>query len=553
MYFDLYGLYKEISNYNKIYIYGMGMYSEIITPKLYDMGFGSRIAGYVLSAQKPVNQSENGLPVCSIDDLYTDSSDIVFLIATSSKYEHEIADKLKKRNYLHYIFLSHYERDDNRIYFRFEKTDFHQYCSNITAWYEYKYSEMLCGKYLEGHNKIGVEVEKMFNGSNKKLNERNKQQIVFVVTMQHPRMHKIIRALMKKGYEIVVINIDKLIYTDLEYINGEEGSVVCCECIEEILFEAVKYNPLLFYVRPEWLNTSIVNIMLMQRDTFGKIALDIHDIAKGSYNLPAEQEWLYDIEKSALESVDGIVWRYDAQDFLARKYNYSYKGKYIQFWDYCYDEFIYNESGNDDVLRLCCIDAGAECLQPIDDVERGRDGIVRYANLQDILYKIGNREDCKFDLYISTTSNTNMKTLYELKRKYENFNFFIGYPPKRIIQNISRCDYGCSLVHSGRLPTDEECIKKGFYRLSGLYEVGAANRYFDFFNAGIPVVSSCECKRQAEYLKQYGVLVDMTIEDLDIEYLNKNKNFFRNNVKEAEKYLAISAQIDRMIVFFNSL
>ena len=83
--------------------------------------------------------------------------------------------------------------------------------------------------------------------------------------------------------------------------------------------------------------------------------------------------------------------------------------------------------------------------------------------------------------------------------------------------------------------------------------MGAANRYFDFFNAGIPVVSSCECKRQAEYLKQYGVLVDMTIEDLDIEYLNKNKNFFRNNVKEAEKYLAISAQIDRMIVFFNSL
>ncbi len=553
MYFDLHGIYKEISNYNKIYIYGMGIYSEMITPKLYDMGFRSRIAGYVLSDKRSINQSEGGLPVCSIDDLHTDSSNIVFLIATSSKYEQEIADKLKSLNYSNYIFLSHYERNDSRIYFRFEKTDFHQYCSNITAWYEYKYSERFCGKYLEEHNKIGAEVEKMFSGGNKKLNERNKQQIVFVVTMQHPRMHKIIRTLIKKGYEIVVINIDKSIYTDLEYKNGEEGSVVCCECIEEILFEAVKYNPLLFYVRPEWLNSSIVNIMLMQRDSFGKIVIDIHDVAKGSYNLPAEQEWLYDIEKSALESADGIVWRYDARDFLAEKYNYSYKGESIQFWDYCYDEFIYNESESDDVLRLCCIDAGAECLHPPDDAELGRDGIARYASLQDILHKIGNRTECEFDLYISRISNTDMATLYELKRKYENFNFFIGYSPERIIQNISRCDYGCNLFHSGRLPTDEECMEKGFYRLSGIYEVGATNRYFDFFNAGIPVVSSCECKRQADYLMQYGVLVNMTLEDLDIEYLAKNKHLFRRNVKEAEKYLAISAQIDRLIVFFNSM
>ena len=262
MYFDLYGIYKEISNYNKIYIYGMGMYSEIITPKLYDMGLGSRIAGYVLSALKSVNQSANGLPVWSIDHLYTDSSDVVFLIATSSIYEHEIADKLKNLNYSHYIFLSHYERNDNRIYFRFEKTDFHQYCSNITAWYEYKYSKSLCGKYLEEHNKIDAEVEKMFSGGNKKINERNRQQIVFITTLYYPRMHKIIRALIKKGYEIVVLYLDQSSDQGLEYKDEIEGSVARCGCIEEILFEAVNYNPLLFDVRPACLNTSIVNIML---------------------------------------------------------------------------------------------------------------------------------------------------------------------------------------------------------------------------------------------------------------------------------------------------
>ena len=45
----------------------------------------------------------------------------------------------------------------------------------------------------------------------------------------------------------------------------------------------------------------------------------------------------------------------------------------------------------------------------------------------------------------------------------------------------------------------------------------------------------------------------MELEDVDMEYLGKNKHLFRKNVKEAEKYLAISAQIDRLIAFFNSL
>lgn len=554
MFFDLYGLYQDIIKYDRLYIYGMGVYSETVIPKLlYDLGLRTRTAGYVLSDDQPQNESsKDGIPIYKIGNLHIDASESIFLISTRSCYERGIEENLKSRNYNNYIFLSHYEINDDNIYFRFAKANIDQYCKYIIEWYEYKYSERIDGDYLEVHQKICSEVKEIFTRKIKNPDIRNDKQIVFVVAVLYPRINKIIGALVDRGYEIVVLNIDKLSYPYSKY-EEKNIRVVYCECIEELLFEAVKFNPLLFYVRPEYRNSTIANIMLMQRDSYGKIVIDIHDIAK-CQNLPPEQQWLYDIEKDALESANGVVWRYDAEDFLEEKYGYQYRGKSIQFWDYCYDEFIFNEPENDAVLKLCCIDSEAECLNPFNDDALSKEGIARYANIHDILDKLGNRDDCEFDLYVSIVSEKDLNELKRLQKEYVNFNFFIGYSPEEIIQRISKSDYGCSLCHSGRIPTNSECIEKGYRYFPDLYEVGASNRHFDFLNAGIPIVESTfDHRRQTDYLKKYDVIVKMDLENLDIEYLMENKNLYRKNVKAAAKYLAISAQIDRLIDFFNSI
>ena len=556
MLFDLYGLYQDIIKYDRLYIYGMGTYSEIIIPKLlYDMGLITKTVGYVLSDDQPQNQfSKDSIPIYKISNLQIDASESIFLIAARPNYASGIEKKLKSCNYNNYIFLFHYERkeDNDNIYYKFANTNFDQYCKYIADWYEYKYSERIGGEYLEGHKKIYSEVKELFTRKVKNPVMRNNKQIVFVIAALYPRINKIIGALVDKGYEIVILNIDKLTYPYSKY-EEKNIRVVYCECIEELLFEAVKFNPLLFYVRPAWLDTSVVNIMLMQKASYGKIVIDIHDIAKGSYNLPPEQHWLYDIEKEALESADGVVWRYDAENFLKEKYGYQYRGKSIQFWDYCYDEFIFNESESDTVLKLCCIDSVAECLNPIDDDALSKEGIVRYASICDILDKIGHRDDCEVSLYVSRVSEKNLKELKRLQEEYVNFNFYVGYSPPKLIQSISKYDYGCRLHHSGRMRTDAECIDKGYYYFMGSFEVSATNTHFDYLNAGIPIISTYDGMKQIEYLKKFGVLVDMDLEDLDVEYLKENKNLYRNNVKEAKKYLAISAQIDRLIDFFNSI
>ena len=554
MFFDLYGLYQDIIKYDRLYIYGMGIYSEIVVSKLlYDLGLRTKTAGYVLSDDQPQNQSsKDGIPIYKINNLHIDTSASIFLIAARPNYASWIEENLKSCNYDNYIFLSHYERNDNNIYFRFEKSNFNQFCEYIAEWYEYKYSERIVGDYLENHQKICSEVKEIFTRKIKNPDIRNDKQIVFVVAALYPRINKIIGALVDRGYEMVVLNIDRLSYPYSKY-EEKNIRVVHCECIEELLFEAAKFNPLLFYVRPEYRNSTIANIMLMQRDSYGKIVIDIHDIAK-CQNLPPEQQWLYDIEKDALESADGVVWRYDAENFLKEKYGYQYTGKSIQFWDYCYDEFIFNEFESDDALRLCCIDSEAECLNPFNYDDLRKEGIARYANICDILDKIGNRRDCELILYVSRVSDKDLKELKRLEEEYTNFNYFVGFLPMEIIQRISKCDYGCCFYHPGRIPTDKECIEKSYRYFSDTYEVSSSNKYFDFLNAGIPIVtSSYDGKKQIDYLRNYNVIVDMDLKNLDIEYLKEKKYLYRKNVKVASKHLAISAQIDRLIDFFNSV
>ena len=554
MYFDLYGLYQDIAQYKKLYIYGMGIYSEIVVPKLlYDLDLRMKMVGYVLSDDQPQNESsKDGIPIYKISDLHIDASDSIFLIATRHYYERGIEENLKNRDYNHYIFLSHYEINDDNMFFQFKNTDFDQYCKYIVSWYEYKYSERIGGAYLEGHQRIYSEVKELFRKKSENPGNRNVKQIVFVVALMHPRFSKIIRALSDRGYEIVVLNTDKAGYSFKKY-EEEICKVVDCECIEEVLFEAANLNPLLFYVRPAFQDSSIANIMLMQRDSYGKIVVDIHDIINGCYYLPPEQQWLYDIEKEALESADGVVWRYDAENLLKEKHGFQFRGKSIQFWDYCYDEFTFNEPESDAVLKLCCIDSNARCMDPPNYNDLSREGIIRCANLFDILDKIGNRDDCEYNLYISYASEQAIKELKGLQEKYGNFRFYVGYAPKEMIQSISKCDYGCRLFHVGRMPTDAECVEKGYSHLADAYEVSATNRSFDFLNAGLPVIESYDERRQTDYLKKYGVIVDMDMDNLDIEYLMENRYMYRRNVKAASRYLAISAQIDRLIDFFNAV
>ncbi len=551
MYFAIYDLYEKIVKYDEVFIYGMGMYAETIIPKLFEMGLDEKVAGIVVSDKTTKNKYKNGKPIYSIDDLQVGAHKYIFLIAVSCKYEKEIENELMMRGYASYILLSYYMRDNVNAYFRFKSVDLEQYCKIIADWYEFEHSDELQDDICKAHNRIYKMVYGRF--SQKSTSVKNMNQIVFVIGYLHPRILKIMDALAKQKFEIIIIDMElKKFYPYSNYNKDEESQVIYCRSIEEVCFEAVKFNPLLFYVRPVEVDCSLAKILLNQKVCYGTIVVDIHDIMCGSYNLPIEKRWIYELERETLESADGIVWRYDAESFLREKYGFCYQGKSVQFWDYCYDDFAIHVSNQGDVLKLCCIDSGAECLMPPDDERLCKAGIKRYANIRDILARLGNREDCTFSLFVSRVSNETEEILKQIRKQYKNFEYYIGYSPKKLIQCVAEQDYGCEFFMSGRIPSDEECINKGYLRMPGTYEVSATNRYFDYINAGIPIVSDGG-KRQCDYLKEFGVLVNMTLDSIDIQYLKDNKKMMRENVKRAQKDLSVSAHVGKLIDFFYEL
>ncbi|MBD5516306.1 MAG: hypothetical protein HDR06_17105 [Lachnospiraceae bacterium] len=552
MFFSLYDLYQDIINYDRIYIYGMGMYSEMIVPKLCDLGLKEKIAGYVLSQNFIKEKFKEDIPIYTIDNLYVDCTNSIFLIAVSSKYECEIEEILQRYQYSGFLSLSHYERNnDVHVFTQYKNADYNKHCKLIAEWYEYKYSEEIGGRLLERHEIIVDKIKEKYKNREQQINNCNKRQIVFIVAVMIPRVNKIVGALKEKGYEIIILDMCNSDHPYAQYIEGIK--VVYCVGMEEVLLEALNYAPFLYYFFIMGNDSLVANIMLMNKVYYGRVVVDIYDVLKGSYNVKSENAWRYEAEKEVLEQADGVVWRYDAEVFLQEKYGYRLKNKSIQFWDYCYDDFVSDEPENDGILRLCMIDSSAFCLHVDHYDELDRQGIVRDAEIFDVLNKIGNRPECELYLYISKVSKSDLDTLISLKKEFKNFYFFVGHSPKMIIKSIAKCDYGCCFYCLGRVPSDAECIEKGYYRLAGTYQVSATNRHFDFLNAGIPVLTSYDGKRQMDYLKGYGVLVDMTLDDLDIEYLMENKYIYRKKVKEAAPFLAIGNQIGRLISFFDSL
>ncbi len=146
--------------------------------------------------------------------------------------------------------------------------------------------------------------------------------------------------------------------------------------------------------------------------------------------------------------------------------------------------------------------------------------------------------------------NAGMEDCKQLENKYHNFKVFYGTPHEELLERISEYDYGCLLSTGGKLVAEMETHDGLYYGSS--YINAVTNKYFDYIDAGIPVIAKYQAKL-CEFLEQYGILVRMDITDIDIDYLLKNREVYREKVKEAKKDLLIDNQIGRLIDFLEEL
>lgn len=533
-------LYSAINDFSQIEIYGTGNYAKAVYSKIKKVGLKDRICSFIVT-QAGADNNIDGIPIKSVNAISSlERESCLVLIATSKVYENEIIQTLQSLNFSHVIKLSDYIMSDNEFSEMLKEQTDEQFTESIID--EFLWNNInIADEYAEQKKEIRDCIAQR-NGK-----EIDRKQIVYISGNLAPRSKKIIAALNKKNFNIVVLEYGEQYQLVVPEIMAQNIEAVYKKDSMEILCMAMKYKPLVYYCEPAWGDCSGVEMMIRHRDLFGKIVFGTYDVLNDGYVQVSEQQ--KQSERYCLENADGVVWRWFSKQFLEEKKGFIYKGKSIQFFDYC-GEYIAEEYNNlDNKLKLCFAAGGIDGI--LDESILKNDGkYIEPARIDVILNKIGYRSDCIFDIYIGECSDEDKEKLDLLEKKYFNFKVFYGTKYNDLITRLAAYDYGCLLWTDGEDIPDLESIDNVHYGSN--YNNSQANICFDYLNAGIPVIAT-RSKKQCEYLDRFGVLVKMNISNLDIDYLKKNKLIYKENVGKAKDKLSIDNHIQRMIDFFEDL
>lgn len=533
MYFKYKSLYKCIDQYQKIIIYGTGNYAQLVYPQLVKFGLKKKI---VCFAQSEVNGHNfiDGIPVTGIENVQCDKDKTVVLIAVGKPYVDKIRKTLSEYDYTNLVFTIDYQQSTEPFY---HLESFQEYCELIANWYvETKKGEMDRSTVLES----------LLDRGKKAGRNRKKNLIVMISGNISARTAKIASALKRKKFDLVVLDYSKIKKTwFLEELYSANVKIEKCCCIEEMLYNALQYDPLVYFFEPQWGDCLWPQIMIFQKQYFGKIVISLYDVLNDGYC--EEPESNLATEKYSLENADGIVWRWFSKDLLESR-GFKFQGKSIQFLDYC---DINNMNCSSDApgffsVRLCAVvgygDAYVENRTYVPQY-------TEWARIGEILDKIGNIAGYEFHFYAGSLKNENIEICRKYEEQYDNFRFFVGIEHQELMNRLRGYDYGCELYIEGDEPPDDARVA---YYFGSYHRNSIRNAFFDFINAGLPVITTYASKMW-EYLSEYDIVLKMTLTDLDLEFLRKNRKYYKDRSEVARRELCIDKAIPSLIQFFQEV
>lgn len=530
MFFLISQLIRDIKG--DIFIYGVGHYAQDIYRKFCDSPLEKQIKAFVVT-EKCEKIEFFGKPIYSISELREYYNDETILVSVSKKYSDEIKNKLEKESFTKLLFLADYEYKNFDLWKNYRGKHTTEYIEYIQNW---EWNFIPC---KEDRQCYGLRPAK------------HKKQIIFIIGMEMalPRIIKIIKALKENGYDIVVLCYGGVSGNVVQKELSEYQIVIeQCRYMEELMYKMLKYNPLLYYIEPAWGDCSWADVLVQQKDMFGKIVIDLYDVFNDGLVFASEEQ--KEMEKYALEHADGIVWRWYAKEQLERQ-GFRLRGKSIQFLDYCIgngDTAHQSQLGvNSDTVKICFVCGHPNFL--FETYTEMSNGYAVHANIYDILKQIGNH-DCCLHLYAWGLTEEAMKKCKALEAECDNFQAFFGYEHQQLLDRIKGYDYGCMIFTEGQDVPDNITVDGRYF--GTVFKDATCNKYFDYIDAGIPVIATLP-KKICDYLEDFGVLIKMNSSTLDIDLLRKKRFYYRQRVKEVKHELSVEYQVFRLIEFFNDV
>lgn len=539
MHFFDYFLVDDLQKYKSFIIYGTGYCSKQVYPILCKGGVKEKIISFAVSKLEQDEQFEKHT-VMQIDKIECDKDATAVLVSVDGKWQKEMLHNAQELGYRHILLLTDYVKNNENLFRLYDKLD-----------------------YVEFRKKIENKHE-LYTGENKKPSIESKcyteKHIVFISGCFKPRDAKIINALKGKGFEVTVILYGEYRLEGLFAGEIVKNGISPIKCIDEedLTYCMMQYRPMLYYFEPKWADCRWVSILLKHKSYFRPIVLALYDVINASYaflqgDLYREWKALLESEKYALENADGVVWRWYSKEYLEQRKGFTYKGKSVQFPDYCgsyISETEQSEKEDSEVLKLCSLRGSFT-----DFGEKGGvpDGYERFSTLEEILELIGNRKDCILDMYMCRFNQKDYEIALKLEEKYSNIKFFWSVDHTEMIKRLKKYDYGCRFYNEGEAVPLEQVVKySDMFFFGSDNEYAVTNALIDYIDAALPIIVKFPHK-QVDFLEQYGAIVKMPTDEFDINFLKERKNQYKKNAWEARKFLAIDNHIQELIDFFEEV
>lgn len=544
MFLQINKLFFRLNCYKHIIFYGAGMYAKSVFSAMKLCGLDMKVTCFVVSdiQDKKIGVID-GIPIISFNQLSEIAENSIILIAVGRQYSCEIEGLLYERGYNKYLALVDFEQQTESL----ENWNIQRKFQEL---YEYIVQFCLSNQLGEPDNKIISSNGEITVAAKKSRNLQDRKQIIFIVGLINGRISRIAVALKKIGYRVRIFRLlsgSKAYIGEAELIQNHV-EIIDCFTLEEIIFRSYRENPLVYCIDPPWENNSISRLLLVYKEYFGKIVLMPYDILNLSHFRSPKKH--YELERYALENADGVVWRYFCKRELEKKLGWKYQGKSIDFLDCCAQYNLSPKKSDKEIVKMCCLPTHVKpFLEHID-----LDSVyVRDATVWEILGKIGNRCDCEFHVYFWSADDEDLEKLNEIRRQYSNFYYYIHIEHDALISQMAQYDYGCYFFKRGEIPKYPDIIGVGleYYLSEGTFLYSSLNKYYDFLSANLPIIASYP-KKLCKLLSDYGVIVDMSLEELNIEFLKNNAEVFYARAKKAHNKLLIDSHISELVDFFEN-
>lgn len=371
--------------------------------------------------------------------------------------------------------------------------------------------------------------------------------VVLIACMIKPRVTKIGYALRQKGYRVILF-LEEQNSRGLNKANYKFFDNICIfRSEQEVYCKCLIVKPLVYHIFTEANVSSWAKYLISRKDILGKIVYDQYDIYRGICRIHNRR--LLENEKFCFENADGLCCRSFESQYLKQRFHYRFKGKRILFMDYCWNKYFYAHKAKkrDDALQIVY---GGRILSPQSEDILGRtEWEALYFIAESLKQKKG------FLTVIPSELNATHRDFVKLAEENEFFKLKQPLKFRDLIKFESNMDYGIDCLEFQYKMEEYEKVFTGVtdYRAKAKYY--ATNKFFDYLDAGIPIIYGRKNEIFGRCFARYGAAIPCAVEDMPnmLDELKAKRNQYAENVKVARETLAIDNQIGRLIEFYKSL